>query len=458
MCWRCCERCAHSIGSSAAMTNLVRDDSSLDVDVDVAAPAVKEWPPWWPAASLGVVLALWVVTLMLTDTRDIGSLGLVSALPPTAYIALAVLALSFTVALWRRSEAPTLFAHVLVLILILHATPPILYGNLRYEWAWKHVGVVDFILRHNEIWTKSPELAVYHNWPGFFGGSATLTGASGLSSARGFATWAPPVFELFNVLALLALFRPLTSDRRVVWLAVWLFVVANWVGQDYFAPQALGLVLALLVYAIAVRWFSKRGRLSLRVARFAKHPILELERVGAADAADPRLKRWLFGIMLLLAAAVATSHPLTPIVLTTGLVALVLAGVVTSRLLPVAVGAISLAWVVTGARDFATDNYRQFSEESGNLGGNVSKGVPHARLGSGQAIVSLAGRGVVVVIAILALIGLLRRLRRGRVDLVALLLAAAPGLILVAGSYDGEAAFRVYLFALPFLALLSAFA
>ena len=438
------------------MTDLVHHDTA--VESDVPAPVSKEWPPWWPAASLGLVLALWILTLLITDLQQIGSLGLISALPGTMYLALGVLALSFACALWRRAEVPTLFAHVLVLILILHATPPLLYGNLRYAWAWKHVGVVDFILRHNEIWTKSPELAVYHNWPGFFGGSATLTGASGLSSARGFAVWAPPVFELLNVAALVALFRPLTSDRRVVWLAIWLFILANWVGQDYFSPQALGFLLALLVYSIVLRWFSRHGRLSLRVQRFAKHPIIELERVGAADDADPHLKRWLFGIVILLAATIAASHPLTPIVLTTGLVVLLLARVMTSRLLPLAVGALTVGWIVTGAREFASDNFRQFTQDSGNVGSNVGHGLPQARLSSGQAIVSTAGRGVVVMIAILAMVGLIRRLRRGRLDLVAVLLAATPALIIVVASYDGEAVFRVYLFALPFLALLAAFA
>ena len=440
----------------AAMTDLVHHEAAIEPDG--YPPAPKEWPPWWPVASLGLVLALWAVTLLTTDVDRIGSLGLVSALPVTMYLALGVLALSFAVALGRRAEAPTLFAHVLVLILILHATPPLLYGNLRYAWAWKHVGIVDFILRHNEIWSKSPDLAVYHNWPGFFGGSATLTGASGLSSARGFAVWAPPVFELLNVVALVALFRPLTSDRRVVWLAIWLFIIANWVGQDYFSPQAFGFLLALLIYAIALRWFSRRGRLSLRVARFAKRPLVELEPVGSADGPDPHLKRWLFGIVLLLTAAVATSHPLTPIVLTTGLVVLVLARVVTSRLMALGVGAITVGWIVTGAREFASDNFRQFTQDSGNVSSNVGKGLPQARLSSGQSIVSMAGRGVVVVIAILALVGLIRRLRRGRLDFVALLLWVTPALILVVASYDGEAVFRVYLFALPFMALLAAFA
>ena len=37
---------------------------------------------------------------------------------------------------------------------------------------------------------------------------------------------------------MLLIFRALTDDRRLVWLAVWVYTCANWVGQDYFSPQA----------------------------------------------------------------------------------------------------------------------------------------------------------------------------------------------------------------------------
>jgi hypothetical protein len=70
--------------------------------------------------------------------------------------------------------------------------------------------------------------------------------------------------------------------------------------------------------------------------------------------------------------------------------------------------------------------------------------------------VSVMGRAEVALIAVLAVAGLLRRLRNGRWDLPAALLAIAPVSIVFGSAYGGEATFRVYLFALPFLAFFAA--
>jgi hypothetical protein len=59
----------------------------------------------------------------------------------------------------------------------------------------------------------------------------------------------------------------------------------------------------------------------------------------------------------------------------------------------------------------------------------------------------------VATIAVLAVLGLLRRLKRGQWDAAAIVLMASPLVILAGGNYDGEALFRVFLFALPFAAL-----
>ena len=60
------------------------------------------------------------------------------------------------------------------------------------------------------------------------------------------------------------------------------------------------------------------------------------------------------------------------------------------------------------------------------------------------------------MIAVVALAGLGRRIRNGRWDATAAVLAVAPVAILAGGAYGGEAVFRVYLFALPFLVFFAA--
>jgi hypothetical protein len=71
-------------------------------------------------------------------------------------------------------------------------------------------------------------------------------------------------------------------------------------------------------------------------------------------------------------------------------------------------------------------------------------------------LVSTAGRALTAAVILLAALGLVRRILRRRLDVVALMLAGLPAVMLFATSYGGEILFRIYFFALPFLALLAA--
>jgi len=64
-----------------------------------------------------------------------------------------------------------------------------------------------------------------------------------------------------------------------------------------------------------------------------------------------------------------------------------------------------------------------------------------------QVLVSVAGRGVVLLVGLLALIGAIRLWRRGCLDRSVLVLGAAPAVVPLATSFGGEVIFRVYLFA-----------
>ena len=48
-------------------------------------------------------------------------------------------------------------------------------------------------------------------------------------------------------------FRGLTRNTRLVWLALWVFFIITWVGQDYFAPQAMAYALYLACIGLLVR-------------------------------------------------------------------------------------------------------------------------------------------------------------------------------------------------------------
>jgi hypothetical protein len=208
-------------------------------------------------AGLGILAALvWLLALAQTPYREVTDLGLVSVIPAWGYLALALLAVAFA-AMLARSDFPAWLAVLLTLILIglLYGTSPLLSGEPRLAVSWRHLGVIDYVVRRESV---DPSLDIYHNWPGFFVLVAALVDGLGIGSVRGAATWAPIWWSLACLPALHLLFSTLTEDRRVVWLAIWVFFGSNWIAQDYFAPQALGFFLFLVITCLLIRWLARR--------------------------------------------------------------------------------------------------------------------------------------------------------------------------------------------------------
>ena len=447
-------------------TSLTVLDDPIVAPIDEPGPAVtpvsRRAPFVFPLVLLVAALALWIVALRDIDPDDIGEYGLISAFPPAMFLAVGLLTLSFCCSLNTRVRNEILAAQTVLLVLIIHATPSITYGTLRYAWAWKHLGVVDYFTRNHALWPESPTLTVYQNWPGFFTFVTHLTEASGLANAGSFAAWAPPFFELLYVLAVAAILSSLTSDRRVVALGVWLFVLANWVGQDYFAPQSFAYFLYLALFAIVLRWFRNepapkffkglRRRLQRRVGR-----ALVQDPPHPPQEPEPQQRVPLLFFVVVIMIAIATSHPLTPFVAIAGLLALAITRTTTVRILALVMATMTLAWLCTGAWPYVSPNARALFSEIGALGANVDSNLRNTSVVSdAQQLVSAAGRYVVVAMIGLAALGVLRRLRVGRFEGAAVSLMAAPIAVAIAGSYGGEVVFRVFLFALPFAAYLAA--
>jgi hypothetical protein len=222
--------------------------------IRASAPTVGLIFPW---ACLAAVAGLWVFGLsrMQADVVPTAGFGLVSALTPAFWAAVVLLIVSFclTVVRWP-GRWPALGAHLLTLTVILHATPAIVYGTLRYSWAWKHVGVVDYIIHHGIDFNLGGVLGIYQGWPGFFALNSFLTNGGGLVSALSYAPWALVVNDLLWLGPILLIARAFTSDWRMIWATAWVFELGNWVGQDYFSPQAYAFFLFLTVIAICLRW------------------------------------------------------------------------------------------------------------------------------------------------------------------------------------------------------------
>ena len=420
-------------------------------------------------APLVVALLLWVRSLTAFDLDAMTDLGLVAVFPLTYVIALALLVVGFGLTLAAGARPAWLPAvYVAGWVAVIHATPAILYGSLRYAWAWKHVGIVDYILRTGGVDPAIDSLGVYHNWPGFFGAAALLTEVAGTGDALVIATWAPFAFELLFAALVLFVLRACTGDHRLVWTGVWVFSLANWVGQDYFAPQAMTYAAYLALIGLCLRAFPGRAEFSASPIgrtvgrlRLAARAVTALDRLSAPGIAcgtarpalAPHQRRGLLAIAIVLMAAIAVSHQLTPIMTTIALGALVVSGRCRVWWLPVLMLLFTVAWFVTGASNYATEGLRQviasFGQPRDNIDANL---IDPSQFSEGTRLVSSMTRALTAAVGILTVAGWLRRLRRGTLDVSPMVLWIAPAFLLGASNYGGEILFRVYFYALPFMA------
>lgn len=411
----------------------------------------------WAGPALAVIL--WAVALQRTDLSRLpaSGLGLIPELPVTFWLALAVVTAGFCGTVVRRSTRwPLLAAYLLVLAAILHVTPVLLYGTLRYSWAWKHVGVIDFIMHHGVVFNLGGIFGPYQGWPGFFALNSFLVTASGQSSALGYASWALPVSDLLWLGPVLLIARSFSRDRRLVWTAAWLFELGNWVGQDYFSPQAFTYFLYLVVIAVCLRWLWAAERARGDTAGGDLPP-------SAASLQLPRSTRLVLAASLVpLMIAIASSHQLTPFMLIAALTLLAVFGQLRPLAVPLAMLVITVGWLAYGALDWLSTDPTQILSGIGLPWANASAHL----IGGGsvppdQLIVEWSARLLSAAIAATAVIGFFRYrrhhgalARRSWQRAALLAVAALPSV--AANSYGGEIIFRVFMFVLPFAAVTAA--
>ncbi|MBV9797289.1 MAG: glycosyltransferase [Solirubrobacterales bacterium] len=410
------------------------------------------------AVLIGVALLFWATSLLGADLSRIDGLGLLSALPPTYFLAFAVLLAGFAVAVTSREANPRLLgAYVLALIVVIHATTASLYDEPRYAWTYPHLGVINLIAATGHA---NRQVDIYNNWPSFFALSAWFTKTSGLA-AIAYAGWAQLWFNLFNVFAVRFALRGLTRDERVLWTAALLFVLGNWVGQDYLAPQAFGFALSLVVLGLCLRcgregvrprFWPSRGPAAL--TSWVPRAIFPRPEQGEERAAPPISSRAALIAGGACYVAIVTSHQLSPVMLTVSVLLLALITRKVPLWVPAVMAAIELWWVLL-AWSFLQAHFNLVDPGGGGAaapGRNLSQALP------GAGLSFYAPAAVMMLMAALAAVGFVRRFAQGKRDLTAICLAAAPVGVVVVQSYGGEGPYRAYLFALPWLSFLAVFA
>jgi hypothetical protein len=424
------------------------------------ASVIFAWLPIiWSLAAVLTVLVFWGIAISDIDLTKISDIGLFSALPPLFFLAVGLLTVSFGVAVHQqRLPGFILLVHVVALIIIIHGTIPLVYEAPRYSWTYKHIGVTNYIQHFGNV---DPYIDVYHNWPSFFALSALFTDLAGFESPLSYAIWSQLFFNLLYLGALLMIYKSLTTDRVLVWLSAWFFVLTNWVGQDYYAPQALAYFFHLIALGLCLTWFRLRTvPTEAEIQRWVLLPSLasRLHRVFSQAATEhgptaserPGQRMGIMAIIILMLGLIASGHQLTPLMTLVSLTTLVVAQRTSARSLPVLAAIVIAAWNAYVAIWFLGNTAMWLDSlfNPANISDNVSN---TSQASVSQFFVIWVARGSSVAVWVLAFLGCLRRLRLGKWDLSAMVLAIIPFPMMVLQSYGGEMIYRIYLFSLPWM-------
>jgi hypothetical protein len=412
-------------------------------------------------------LMVWWLSLGATRLDQMNDLGLVSVYPPVAIVALAVMIVSFCVALATRRHSAILLLHLVFTVFMLYGVTTLVEPYLHFATVYRHAGYVEFITRTG---TLNPNLDAYFNWPGFFLVLAFLVKTVPVPNLFfTLADWSPVVYNLLYLGASAVIFSALTKDRRLIWLGLWIVALSDWIGQDYLSPQGLAFFLYLMVIAILLTWFKTVPNFTKRFASAEKQgkPRTRLqsalawlsspEEVSATPTSSMQ-RIALIVITLLIMAFVIFSHPLTPFILIAAVGLLLLFGRIRNWWLLAFLLAGTGFWYIVVAQPYLAGHLADVlggvGQVQSNLGGSLI-----SRLISGNSQHDLVAALRVVMTALLwglAFFGAIGRIRAGYRDINAILLALAPFPFIVVQSYGGEILLRVFFFALPFMAFFAA--
>lgn len=418
-----------------------------------------------PALLLGAGLFVWFLNLPLINVDRMNDLGLISVLPPGAFIALALIALSFSLLLTApKLNTVMIFIHMAVLVFMLYGITAIIETIPRFSPSWRHAGVIDYIMRNEAV---NPRIDAYFNWPGFFIMGALITQVAGLESSIPFLQWAPVFFQLIYLGPLWMIYTSLTTSRRLVWFGILIFYLTNWVGQDYFSPQAMNFFYFLVIIAILVKWFRKSEITLPKIGEWKlvqKQPKIQalIRSIFHGETANPDgispLQKSFFLLMIVLIYFVSiTSHQLTQFAVLISVVLLLIFQRIAPKILPVIMLVLSGMWIAYMASAFMAGRLAGMLEAFGQLENALDANLVDRMNGSpGHMQVTQIRLVLTLGVWLAALIGFVRQWLRSSFETSAALLISAPFPLLIMQTYGGEMLMRIFMFSLPFAAYLAA--
>lgn len=390
----------------------------------LAAPTALTGPA--PAITAALAAAVCLASALLHRHLVPGYYGFLPRIGALWYLGLALIVVTAAVTClgWSRDPYRSVpewcrATPVILLVVVLTATPALTYDGPRVQAAAKHIDFVVQILSEHRLASATP---IYNAYPGFFSSAAWLCDVSGIPDPLSLAIAWPVVLGLFRVMSLRVLAGAVLRDPALSWVAVTIAVLVDSLGLDYFSPQSLGFVLGVITLGLAL----------------------------GSRPATLRLPMVLLGGLTL-----TVTHQLSPFVIGGVLVVLAALRLVRPWWVPGLVLVPASAWAA-----LHWDAVRSFVRlDRFGSAGNFRP--PRTVAAAGLDRLAVVDHAVVALVAgillccLLAAVALWRH-RRSRLAWASVVCPAVGMVAVAVNPYGQEGIFRAALFGIPWVALLAA--
>jgi hypothetical protein len=443
------------------------DETAAKKGSDRGAPVseaiIRDELVWASPGLAAVGVVCWHASIPQIHPFSAGAAGLVTHLPTLWWVGLVLVVAAVIVELVR--ESPRLGAMVVCIVavaLVLHGTLPASEVTPRFDSAYDIAGFADYIGRFGRT---LPYADARMSWPAMMSATGMLARAMHVPTLW-FARWAPLALNLAYLVPIKAIANVSLRTPRARWAVLPIFLASNWIDQDYFSPQAIGLLLFLTIVAITMRTFATRGEQPRIVRRLMQTkvydavmpPVLGLARLPThpspgelvVDDTTTVQRAAFFGLVLFLIAAVVVSHQFTPLALIVILLALSVAGRTRLKSLWLFVLVLVFAWLSWEAKIYWAGHLREIFGAVGSIGSSLDSSVG-GRLNmvpSGRIEVQYARLAASLITWIGGALGFYVLWRRGRTLWTLAIVMVAPVFVAAGVNYGGEVALRILLFSL----------
>lgn len=183
---------------------------------------------------------------------EVGTYGLIHSFSFVYFVGLGLLGLAAVVALWSgKLNRKLVVFQLLAFVSALWLVPTLVGMHPGIEMAYRNLRLVDgmaefgFSYIARDLYLSYPALHI------FFGAIVKLWSVD----IESIIPIIPFIMQLLYLVPLFVFLRNSfgAGKERYCWLGLWVFLLGNWIGQEYFSPQAFGFLLFLVILALVTQ-------------------------------------------------------------------------------------------------------------------------------------------------------------------------------------------------------------